>query len=73
YRQMREGARADIDFYVMMSLAATIATLGLLVNSAAVIIGGMLVAPLMSPMIGIALAIALGNIRLLRDAGESAI
>jgi APA family basic amino acid/polyamine antiporter len=73
YRQIREGARADIDFYVMMSLSATIATLGLLLNSAAVIIGGMLVAPLMSPMIGIALAIALGNIRLLRDAGESAI
>jgi len=73
YRQIREGARADIDFYVMMSLAATIATLGLLLNSAAVIIGGMLVAPLMSPMIGIALAIALGNIRLLREAAESAI
>ncbi len=73
YRQIREGAKADIDFYVMMSLAATIATLGLLLNSAAVIIGGMLVAPLMSPMIAIALAIALGNIRLLREAAESAI
>ncbi len=73
YRQVREGAKADIDFYVMMSLSATIATLGLLLDSAAVIIGGMLVAPLMSPMIGIALAIALGNIRLLREAAESAI
>jgi len=73
YRQIREGARADIDFFVMMGLAATIATLGLLLNSAAVIIGGMLVAPLMSPIIGIALAIALGNVRLLRDAAESAI
>lgn len=73
YSQIREDARADIDFFVMMSLAATIATLGLLLNSAAVIIGGMLVAPLMSPVIGIALAIALGNIRLLRDALESTV
>ncbi len=73
YRQVREGARADVDFFVMISLAAIIATLGLLLNSPAVIIGGMLVAPLMSPIIGIALAIALGNIRLLRDAAESTI
>ncbi len=73
YRQVREGARADIDFSVMISLAAIIATLGLLLNSPAVIIGGMLVAPLMSPIIGIALAIALGSIRLLRDAAESTI
>jgi APA family basic amino acid/polyamine antiporter len=73
YRQVREGARADIDFFVMIALAGIIATLGLLLNSPAVIIGGMLVAPLMSPIIGIALAIALGNVRLLRDAAESAI
>jgi len=73
YRQIREGARTDIDYFVMITLAATIATLGLLLNSAAVIIGGMLVAPLMSPIIGMALAIALGNVRLLRDAAESTI
>ncbi len=71
YRETRDGARADVDFFVMITLAATIATLGLLLNSAAVIIGGMLVAPLMSPIIGIALSIALGNARLLRDAAES--
>jgi APA family basic amino acid/polyamine antiporter len=73
YRQVREDAKVDIDFFVMISLAAIIATLGLLLNSPAVIIGGMLVAPLMSPIIGIALAISLGNIRLLRDAVESTI
>jgi APA family basic amino acid/polyamine antiporter len=73
YREIREGARSDIDFFVMITLSATIATLGLLLDSAAVIIGGMLVAPLMSPIIGIALSIALGNVRLLRDAAESTI
>ena len=73
YREIREGARTDIDFFVMITLAAIIATLGLLLDSAAVIIGGMLVAPLMSPIIGVALSIALGNVRLLRDAAESTI
>jgi uncharacterized hydrophobic protein (TIGR00271 family) len=71
YRQIREEARADVDFFVMIALSAIIATLGLLLNSPAVIIGAMLVAPLMSPIIGIALAITLGNVRLLRDAAES--
>ena len=73
YLQTREGSRADIDFFVMIALSAIIASLGLLLDSAAVIIGGMLVAPLMSPIIGIALSIALGNVRLLRDAIESTI
>jgi len=73
YLQTREGSRADVDFFVMIALSAIIASLGLLLNSAAVIIGGMLVAPLMSPIIGIALSIALGNVRLLRDAIESTI
>jgi uncharacterized hydrophobic protein (TIGR00271 family) len=73
YLESREGSRADADFYVMIALSAIIASLGLLLDSAAVIIGGMLVAPLMSPIIGIALSIALGNVRLLRDAFESTI
>jgi APA family basic amino acid/polyamine antiporter len=73
YLQTREGSRGDIDFFVMIALSAIIASLGLLLDSAAVIIGGMLVAPLMSPIIGIALSIALGNVRLLRDAVESTI
>jgi APA family basic amino acid/polyamine antiporter len=73
YRQIREGVRPDIDFFVMITLSATIATLGLLLNSAAVIIGGMLVAPLMSPIIGLAMGIALGNVRLLREGVEATI
>ena len=52
----------------MMGLAATIATYGLLQGSAAVIIGAMLVAPLMSPVIGVGLASITGDEKLLRDA-----
>ncbi|NJL38412.1 MAG: DUF389 domain-containing protein [Leptolyngbyaceae cyanobacterium SM1_4_3] len=45
-----------------------IATLGLLANSSATIIGAMIVAPLMGPIIGMAFAVAMGNRRLLKRA-----
>jgi uncharacterized hydrophobic protein (TIGR00271 family) len=71
YRAMRRGARPDIDFFVLIVLSAVIATFGLLQNSAAVIIGAMLVAPLMSPILAASLGIVEGDVRLLRIALES--
>ncbi len=68
---MRHDAQADIDFYVLMVLAASIALLGLLQNSAAVIIGAMLVAPLMSPILAMAQSIVRGQIKVFRQAAES--
>lgn len=66
YRQVRRGARPTQDFYVMMTLSAAIASLGLLLNSSAVIIGAMLVAPLMSALLGTSLGIVQGDFWLLR-------
>ncbi len=71
YRGVHRGARPDVDFFVMIGLATLLATFGLLLDSAAVIIGAMLVAPLFTPLIALCLAIAQGNIRLLRLAVES--
>ncbi|HMR65934.1 MAG TPA: DUF389 domain-containing protein [Anaerolineae bacterium] len=56
YKQIRRGARPKFDFFMMIGLATGIAALGLLLDSPAVIIGAMLVAPLMSAIIGIGLA-----------------
>jgi uncharacterized hydrophobic protein (TIGR00271 family) len=68
YRQVRRSSRADTDFYVMITLAAAIAAMGLLLNSAAVIIGAMIVAPLMSALVGIGMGIVQGDVWLLRMA-----
>ncbi len=65
--QLREAARPDVDYFVLVILSSVIATLGLLTNSAAVIIGAMLVAPLMSPVIGLGLASVVGDEVLLTD------
>ena len=71
YQQMREAAQPSVDFFVLIGLAAAIAGLGLLQNSAAVIIGAMLVAPLMSPILAMAMSIIRADIKLLLTAAEA--
>ncbi len=71
YKTIREGAQPEVDFYVMMALAAAIATFGLLLDSAAVIIGAMLVAPLMAAIFGLSLGVVRGDLRLLRRAATA--
>lgn len=67
YRRMREAVRPNINYFVLTTLSAVIATLGLLLNSPAVVIGAMLVAPLMTPIVGTAVGITFGDARTLRD------
>ena len=50
-------------FILRIILASVIATGGIAADSTAVIVGSMLIAPLMSPMIGVALAAVLGRPR----------
>lgn len=52
----------DIVYWLQIFLAAGIATLGLVLNSPAVIIGAMLISPLMNPILASGLALATGNI-----------
>lgn len=65
--RLREASKPDFSYYLLVILSSIIATMGLLVNSPAIIIGAMLVAPLMSPIIGFGLASISGDERLLRD------
>lgn len=51
----------DFDFITLISLSTLIAAMGLVQNSGAVVIGAMLVAPLMTPLLGAGLAIVHGN------------
>jgi len=54
------------DYYIMMVLSASLASLGLLQDSTAVVIGAMLVAPLMGPLLGAGLALVQDNLALMR-------
>ncbi len=68
---LRHGSRPSVDFLIMLGLATAIASLGLLQDSPAVVIGSMLLAPLMTPMIGAGLALAQANPRLGWDSVRS--
>ena len=63
---MTTGARPGVNYFVLITLSCIIATLGLLLNSGAVVIGAMLVAPLMSPILAFSLGMVLGDVRLIR-------
>ncbi|MBF1999965.1 MAG: DUF389 domain-containing protein [Synechococcales cyanobacterium M58_A2018_015] len=57
----------DSSYVILVISSCTIATLGLLSNSAAVIIGAMIIAPLMLPIRGIAFGALQGNVLLFRN------
>lgn len=66
--EVTESASPGFDFFLLVVLSCSIATMGLITNSPAVIIGAMLVAPLMSPIIGLGLASIMGSGRLAESA-----
>lgn len=70
-QDLRQGSAWGPDFIAMLGLASAIATLGLLQNSPAVVIGSMLLAPLMTPMIGSGLSVVQANAQLARTCGKS--
>lgn len=65
YRETADAATdTDLPFWTVLLLSGAIATLGLTLNSTAVVIGAMLVAPLLGPLLGLSLALAVGDGRL---------
>jgi uncharacterized hydrophobic protein (TIGR00271 family) len=70
-QDLLRGARPEIDYLVLIVLSSLIATLGLLLNSPAVVIGAMLIAPLMSPLMAFALGLVTGDLRMIRLSAEA--
>ena len=52
----------DIVYWLQIIFSAGIATLGLILNSSAVIIGAMLISPLMGPILSAGLSLASGDL-----------
>jgi uncharacterized hydrophobic protein (TIGR00271 family) len=65
------SASPGFGYFFLVILSTTIATLGLINNSAAVIIGAMLVAPLMSPVLGIGLGSITGDTKLAQQSATA--
>jgi uncharacterized hydrophobic protein (TIGR00271 family) len=65
YAQLFDSASlTNLSYWLEIVFAAGIATLGLVLNSPAVIIGAMLISPLMGPLLATGLALAMGDLYL---------
>ena len=60
-RKLMQSSTPDFDFLYFTSLSVLMATLGLLLDSPAIVIGSMLVAPVLYPVLGIALGLVMSN------------
>ena len=65
------NSQFNFDFGALISLSTLIAALGLVRDSAAVVIGAMLVAPMMTPLVAMGFALVQGNLKLIRSALRS--
>ncbi|MEJ2514144.1 MAG: TIGR00341 family protein [Gammaproteobacteria bacterium] len=70
FTSLRADARIDSIFVVLMLLSTLIAAIGLYLDSAAVIIGAMVLAPLMAPIVSMAMGILRANVSLIRDSAK---
>ncbi|MBU2028446.1 TIGR00341 family protein [Patescibacteria group bacterium] len=60
-----ETSTPSKDFFLMIILSILMATFGLLINSSAIIIGSMLIAPMLYPILSLALGITISDTRLI--------
>lgn len=71
YESIAESSQPEVRFYVMVVVSTLIAGFGLITNSTAVVIGAMLVAPLMTPIFGISLALVREDANLMNRASRA--
>lgn len=56
---------SDFDFYLLITLSFLMATFGLLISSPAIVIGSMLIAPILYPLLSLALGLVLSDLALI--------
>ncbi|WP_115019780.1 TIGR00341 family protein [Synechococcus sp. UW140] len=61
YQARIASSKPSLGFFVLLICSAVIATLGLIANSTAVVIGAMIVAPLMEPILSLAFGLTVSN------------
>ncbi len=59
-----KATEADIPYWTILVISGAIATLGVTLDNSAVVIGAMLIAPVLAPIVGLGLSLAAGDGRL---------
>lgn len=71
YEEIEKSARLDVNFLILVFLSTIVATIGLIEDNVAVVIGAMVIAPLLGPNLALALGTALGDTSLMWKAARS--
>lgn len=71
YSDVAKGAHLDGNFLLLVFLSTIVATIGLIENNVAVVIGAMVIAPLLGPNMALALGTSLGDSELIGKALKS--
>lgn len=72
YSTIASGGRPTLSYYAYVVLATLVAAVGLLTDSVAVVIGAMVIAPLLGPLLALAFGSTLGDAGLIRRSLMSA-
>ncbi|RYM35761.1 TIGR00341 family protein [Brumimicrobium glaciale] len=67
FKQLRENAKPTQNYVVLMILSIILATLGVFANSSPVIIGAMILAPLMAPIISFSMGVLRQDRQLMKN------
>ncbi len=73
YSQIEKGARIDSNYLLLAFLSTVVAAIGLIEDNIAVVIGAMVIAPLLGPIIALAFGSSLGDPKLVWSAFRTAI
>lgn len=65
--ELFKKSQSNSIYYVLLALSSLIVASGLLLNNSTIVIGGMLVTPLLSPILLIALGISVGEIKVIKS------
>lgn len=70
-KQLIEESTPDFDFFLLVVLSVLMATFGLLENNPAVVIGSMLIAPILFPILSLSLSVVMSDYKLIGRAGTT--
>lgn len=65
YETVEKSAHINGNYFVLVTLSTIVATIGLIENNVAVVIGAMVIAPLLGPNIALSFATSLGDTKLM--------
>ncbi len=73
YTDMVEGAELNARFFVLVFASALVAAVGLNSDNVAAVIGGMVIAPLLGPILAVTFGVTMGDIGLIARSGRAAL